>query len=440
MEDIMWNNPRKMFLRYVMPSVLGMVGISAYILADTFFISIAGGADGIATLNIVLPIYSVIFAIGSMIGVGGATRFSLYTALQDKRAKSYFMNSVLFALFIGLIFVIVGVIWTEPILRLMGGDDTIVKIGTPYLRIVMMFAPFFMLNYVLSSFARNDGAPTRAMIATLSSSIFNIIFDYILMFPLNLGMTGAALATAFSPLVGSCICLTHILSKNSSLKIKWQMPSFRVLMHSCQLGIPAFIGEFASGITTFVFNLLILGIAGNNGVAAFGVIANISLVVLAVFNGIAQGAQPLFSHYYGSGDRLRLQKVLKYAIILSLCFATCIVAIANLCPDTIASIFNSEDNLIMQELAVVGVRIYFIGALFAGINIVISGYLGAIGDAVWSTTISMLRGVIIISGVAIVMAYIWKMVGVWAAFPVTECIVMIGAIVVLVRKKNRRTV
>lgn len=432
----MWNHPRKMFFKYVMPSVFGMIGISAYILADTFFISVAGGADGIATLNLVLPIYSVIFAIGSMIGVGAATRFSLYTALKDKRAKAYYSNSILFGILIGMFFSIIGILFPEAILRLMGGDETVIKLGTPYLRIAMAFAPFFILNYIFGAFTRNDGAPTTAMIATVVSSLFNIVFDYILMFPMKLGMTGAALATACSPIVGSLICFTHLLSKKSTLKFRWQIPSLKILINSCQLGIPAFIGEFASGVTTFIFNLLILGLTGNDGVAAFGVIANISLVVLAVFNGISQGGQPLFSYYYGTGDLTRLKKVLKYSVICSVLFSFIIITFAIGMPESIVAIFNSGQNEVMAQLAVVGMRIYFVGMLFAGINIVITGYLGAIGDAFWSTIVSILRGVILISIVAIVLAKILKMDGVWMAFPVTEVIVMIVAIGIILKKNS----
>ena len=186
---------KALFTKYVSQNILGMLGISAYILADTLFISLAEGADGITALNLVLPLYNVIFAIGSMIGVGAATRFKILRARKDTQADYYFSNSILFAFIISSIFVAVGVFIPREILILLGADAHIVELGAPYTRIFMVFAPFFMMNYICNAFVRNDGSPAIAMFATLASSLFNIVMDYVLMFPCKLGMTGAALAT-----------------------------------------------------------------------------------------------------------------------------------------------------------------------------------------------------------------------------------------------------
>ena len=214
-----------LFAKYVSQNILGMIGVSAYVLADTFFISLAEGADGITALNLVLPLYSLIFAIGSMIGVGSATRFKIYQARGDKEAGFYFTNSILFAFIFGLLFSLAGLFVPGAIVRLLGGTDEIVAIGIPYTRIFLLFAPFFMMNYICNAFVRNDGNPSLAMAATFSSSIFNIIMDYVLMFPLKMGMAGAALATAFSPIVGISICSIHLFSGKSSVHLQRQYPS-----------------------------------------------------------------------------------------------------------------------------------------------------------------------------------------------------------------------
>ena len=208
------------------------------------------------------------------------------------------------------------------IVALLGGDAAIVAVGTSYTRVFMMFAPFFMLNSVLNAFVRNDGDPSLAMCATLFSSLFNIVFDYILMFPCGLGMTGAALATGFSPVVGVAICSLHFLKKKNTIRFVWQKPSLSLGWMACQLGVSAFIGEMSSGVTTAVFNWLILGISGNVGVAAYGVVANIALVAISVFNGIAQGAQPLISECYGRDDVIVAKKVLRMSIWTSVGAAT----------------------------------------------------------------------------------------------------------------------
>ena len=143
--------------------------------------------------------------------------------------------------------------------------------------------------------SRNDGDPSLAMVATLSSSLFNVVFDYIFMFPMGLGLAGAALATAVSPIISISICSRHFFKKENSVQFVRQRPSARLLGQSCQLGISGFVGEMSSGVTTTVFNFLLLGLAGNVAVAAYGVVANFALVTTAIFNGVAQGAQPLVS-------------------------------------------------------------------------------------------------------------------------------------------------
>lgn len=424
MDNFITNKPGRLFVKYALQNVLGLIGMSAYILADTYFISVAAGADGIATLNLVLPVYSLIFAIGAMIGVGGATRYMIATSSGKNRADNYYSNCIIWALLIGALFMLAGIIFPGALLSRLGGDETILPLGTPYLRIILLFAPLFMIEHIVGAFTRNDGAPTVAMVGLLASSLFNVLFDYILMFPLGLGMVGAALATAFSPVIDMCICLTHILSKKNHLRLRLRIPSARLLFHSCQLGIPSFIGEFASGVTTLVFNGLILALAGNNGVAAYGVIANVSIVVIAVFNGIAQGTQPLVSYYFGRGERKKQRLILKYSITASAVFSALVIAATAVYPEQIAGVFDSEGNAAMRELAVSGIPVYFTGMLFAGVNIVGTGYLGAIGNAFWATVISILRGVVAIILFAALLSHFFHMAGIWAAFPATETLAL----------------
>lgn len=188
----------KQFVRYVTQNIFGMLGISCYIIADTFFIAKAAGTDGITVLNLVLPIYNLIFAIGSMIGVGSATRFTILRAQGEERAHDYFSNAICFVWMIGILFTLAGIFIPDKIIALMGGDAGIVALGTGYTRIFLLFTPFFMMNYVIMAFVRNDNQPSLAMAGTLAGSFSNILFDYIFMFPLGMGLEGAALATAAS--------------------------------------------------------------------------------------------------------------------------------------------------------------------------------------------------------------------------------------------------
>lgn len=429
------NTVERMFGKYVFQNILGMLGISAYILADTFFISMAEGAGGITALNLVLPIYSLIFGIGSMIGVGSAIRFNVLRARKDETADAYFSNALMFALVFGVIFIVTGILVPDKLIEVLGGDATIVAIGTPYTRIFLMFAPFFMGNYICNAFVRNDGNPALAMQATLFSSMFNIVMDYVLMFPMGQGMAGAAWATAFSPVVGILMCCRHFFSKKSTVKFVWKKPSLKKLFESCRLGVAAFVGELSSGVTTVIFNFLILGLTGNDGVAAYGVVANIAIVATSIFNGVAQGTQPLFSRFYGKGEKAAIKKILKLAMGTSLVLALLILAVTMGFTGSIVEIFNSEKNGQMATYAMKGVKIYFWGFLFAGVNIVGAGYLSAIEEAGWAFAISMIRGVVAISVCAFVLAYFFGMTGIWLAFPTAEFITAL----VMVRGMKRRS-
>lgn len=403
-----------------MPNILAMIGTSCYILADTFFISIAAGADGIAALNLTLPIYGIIFAIGSMIGVGSAIRYSLCKATGDKKAKLYFSNALLWQLIFGMLFLVLGFVCPQTILRLMGADEVILALGTPYLRIALIFSPFFMMNFSFTAFVRNDNAPKIAMMATLMSGVFNIVFDYVFMFPMGLGMVGAALATGVSPIVSILICLLHFCSKKNTIRFTLQLPSVKGLLEACRVGVVAFVGEMASGITTMVFNFILLDIAGNVAVAAYGVIANIALVGTSIFNGVSQGLQPLASEARGKGDQDMENRVLKHSLQIALVIAVIMVAVVWIFAEQAVAVFNSEGSAQMAEYAVLGLRLYYVGFILAAVNIVRAGFFSAIGFAKESSVIAILRGIVAIVVFALVLSKLFGMTGVWLAFPVTE--------------------
>lgn len=427
----------KQFGRYVSQNILGMVGISFYILADTFFISMAAGADGITALNLVLPLYSLIYAIGALIGVGSAICFKILRAKGEKSAEAYFSNALISALAASGIFMIIGGFFPEQLIGALGGNKDIIKVGTVYTRIFMTFAPFFMWNTICNAFVRNDGAPMIAMAATVLSSLFNIVMDYLLMFPLGMGMAGAALATAISPIIGILICCVHFFSKKSTIRFLWRLPSVRKLLSSCKLGVSAFVGEISSGVITVVFNMLILSIAGNIGVAAYAVVANTSLVAVSVFNGVSQGAQPLISEYYGRGEKTAVSRLLRMSIVTALVLAFVIVGAVYWFAGDIVAVFNSEKDAVLATYGIEGIRLYFLGFLFASINIVGTGYLSAVEAAKMAFLTSMLRGFVAIVLCAVVMAVVFGMIGVWLAFPVAELITVIITIMAL-GKTNKK--
>ena len=311
---------------------------------------------------------------------------------------------------------LVGAFCPDAVLRLMGGDAAIVALGLQYTRIFLLFTPFFMCNYIVSAFTRNDGDPSLAMVG----SLFNVVFDYIFIFPMGWGLPGAALATAISPVISISICSLHFRKPTNGVQFVRQRPSARLLLQSCQLGISGFVGEMSSAVTTTVFNLLLLRLAGNVAVAAYGVVANFALVATAIFNGVSQGAQPLVSQCYGKRDRAGVRKLLGLGSGTALALAAALYLVVFGFTDALVAIFNSENSALMARYAFTGMRIYFIGYLFAGFNIVSSGYLSAVNRPTEASITSISRGVVAIVACSLVLSALFGMNGVWAAFPASE--------------------
>lgn len=422
---------------YLIPSMLAQVGMSCYVLADTFFISAAAGADGIAALNLALPLFGLIFAFGSMIGVGSATCFGLRRASKSPDAELFFTDSVLWSIAVSLPFAFLGIFAPQEVARLMGVDDALLVYGVPYMRTILMMAPFFSVNFTFTAFVRNDGAPKIAMAATLFSSFFNIAFDYVLMFPLKMGMYGAALATGLSPLVSIAVCMCHYLSKRSTVRFSFRLPSVRRLGSACALGISGFVGEIANGVTIFVFNLILLGLAGNTAVAAYGVIANIAVVGIAVLNGIAQGLQPMASEAAGGGDASAKHYIRARSLMLAAAVSLATVLILCLFAVPIVDVFNSEGSVLLADYAVTGLRLYSLGFLAAAPNIVTAGFYSAVGRGRDCFLISVSRGFVAIVFCAVVMSRLFGIYGVWLAFLAAELLTLALAFVIERRGRGR---
>lgn len=419
----------KNFTKYVSLNVLGMIGLSCYILADTFFISKALGATGIAALNFSIPVYSVMHGIGLMIGIGGATRYSIVKSQhQDQRANSIFSHCMGLGLLIGMLFVLIGIIGPKFLAVVLGADATTLPLTKTYLTTMLCFAPFFIINNVVLAFVRNDHNPNLPMIAMLVGSFSNIILDYIFMFPLKMGMFGAAFATGLAPIISISVLSIHFIKGENNFKFVRSKVCWSSIWDIFSLGLSSFITEVSSAVVLITFNLVILNLEGNLGVASYGIIANIALVGISIFTGIAQGIQPLISKAYGMSNNTVLEKIIKFALVTSLVIAVAIYFGVYFTSDGIIRIFNSEQNLKIAQLTKTGLRIYFIGFFFAGINIIISTYLSAIEQARNAFIISILRGCVVIVPSVLLLSRLWEMTGIWLAFVFTELIVTMIAI------------
>lgn len=428
----------KEFLRYSSLNVLGMIGLSCYILADTYFVSVGLGANGLAALNIAIPVYSFIHGSGLMLGMGGATKYTILKSKNEHKSSNIvFTSTICIALAVAIVFVFMGLFLSKAITSVLGADDAIFIMTSIYLKVILLFAPAFIINDIMICFVRNDGNPKLSMLAMLGGSLSNVLLDYIFIFPMKMGIFGAVLATGFAPLISLAILSRHWLKKSKGFHFIKPKLEFRAICGTLSLGFPSLITEVASGIVMITFNTIILKLVGNIGVAAYGVIANLSLVVTAVCTGIAQGSQPLFSKAYGAGDKAGIGKILRYAVTTMFIMSGLIYAIIFFFADSIAWIFNSGKNLQLQEIAVNGLRTYFTAVLFLGFNIIISVYFTSTDNPLPAHIISILRGLLIIVPMAFILSYFYGLMGVWLAFTVTELLVsVLGTLMYVYCKKK----
>lgn len=424
----------KEYIQYVSLNVLGMIGLSCYILADTYFVANGLGTDGLAALNLAIPIYSFIYGSGLMLGIGGANRDLLLRG-RGRDGDAAFSHTLMMAVVWAAVFELAG-LFSGTIAAWLGAEGTIFEMCCVYLRTLLFFAPAFLLNNIIICFVRSNGVPRFAMAAMLSGSFSNILLDYLFIFPLRMGMFGAVLATCMAPFISLGVLSVFFWRGQNRFHVKKCRLSGLMCRNILTDGLPSLVGEMSSGIVMMIFNAVLLKLCGSDGVAAYGVISNLSLVMLAVYNGIGQGIQPIVGRYHSSGHLAYAAKIQKYAVITVTGVSAVIDAVICFAADPITAAFNSEDNAVMQGLAVQGLRIYFIGGLFAGLNIVLSAYLIASDCSRPANVISLLRGFLVIIPFTLLLSAIFGITGLWSAFPLTELVVALAALGLKNRHQN----
>lgn len=426
---------KKEFASYISLSILGMLGSSGTILADTFFVSNRLGADGLAALNLSIAVFGLINGLGMLFGIGGATRYTIFRSQGDEKgADRVFTAALLSALAAGLCFFCAGLLWPEAIARALGAEGALLPMSTAYLKTVLCFAPCFILNHLFMAFLRNDGNPRLAMCAMLAGSLANIALDYLFVYPLDMGLFGAALATGLAPVIGLAVSSLHVVTGRARFRLTGDGLSLRELVRNAGPGLSACVNECSSGVVLMVFNLLLLGTAGSTGVAAYGIVANLALVVLAVFTGMAQGIQPLLSRAYGRGDRAETAALLRRGLVLSGGVGLAVLAAALLAAPTLVSWFNSEGDPLLQSLAEEGLRLYFPGFLCVGYNYLTAAFLSATERAGAACALSTFRGCVGITLTACLFAWRFGITGIWLAFPAVELVTALLGLLVRCRR------
>ena len=304
----------------------------------------------------------------------------------------------------------------------------------PY--IVWGMGLFFFSSY-LQTFIRNDGAPRLAMYAVVSGGVANIILDYVFVYNFNMGMAGAAIATVMGSGLTVVILLTHFFTKKNNLhfSLKGVRPSF--IKNIILNGFASFLIEVASGVTIFVFNIQLLKYAGNTGVSVYSIISNTAIVVVCLCKGINQAAQPLLSTNYGAGLYERTDKIRSLAVKVSVIICAVPVILGLVVPDFFTYIFINPDSAILS-MSAPAIRIYFVGFMMLGINMVFICYFQAILKNGYSMIICLMRGLILVVAFAYIFPLFMDVTGIWLAVPAAETITMLFGIYLIYFKKSAK--
>lgn len=421
---------RREFAKYAALNILGQMAYACYTVADTFLVAARVGADGLAALNLAFPVFCFVSGTGLMIGVGGGTRYAIARGRgEEYAANRVFTNAIYLALGFSTLYVLAGLLFSVPLARLLGADDALLGLTNTYLRTLLLFAPAFIANHLLQSFFRNDAQPSLAMAALITASVCNIVMAYVFIFAFGWGIFGSILAAGLAPVIGILVMAPALILEKNRFRPVRALPDAASMRRILATGVSPFLTEATSGVVMFVFNFIILRLAGNVGVAAFSVVSVLSLAVTAIYTGLSQGEQPVLSRCFGAGERASVSAALRDATVTMLALSAVIYAALSLGAEPIVSAFNSTGDAALQAYAVSGVRRYFLACPFLGWNIVLATYFISTERTRAAQTISLLRGLIVLIPMAFALSAVFGMTGVWLAYPATEALVALTGIV-----------
>ncbi len=434
--DLTKGSTRKIFMHYLLPSISATLVTSIYILADTIMIGKGVGPDGIAALNIVLPIFALFSGLGLLFGVGGSVLMSVAQGSNDyELGKKYFTTSTISVAVTSIILFIVLHTFLDSVLHLLGTTEVTFYLAKEYALIIVNSTPIFMFSSMLQAFVRNDKNPTLAMIGVISGGVSNIILDYIFIYELNLGMSGGAIATVLGSTITVAILITHFFHKSNTLKLVRHGFSKERLARVVTNGFSSFLVEMTNGVVTLLFNIQLVKYIGDIGITVYSIIANSSIVVLSLANGIAQAAQPILAVNYGAGKKKRVSEVQKLGMVCTTMIGIMIVFAGVLFPKVITHIFIHATDEILT-LAVPAIRTYFVAFIFVNLNVFGSNYFQSVMQPQYAMGITLLRGIILSSGFVLILPAFLGAHGIWLAIPLAEALTFLIVYVLLQREKK----
>lgn len=431
-----FNYPK--LLRFVFPSIIMMVFTSIYGVVDGLFVSNFVGKTPFAAINLVMPFLMVLGGIGFMIGTGGSALSAMMLGLGEKeRANRYFTMMILFTLLCGIVLSVFGFVCIRPISYLLGATEAMVEDCVLYGRIILVFNTAFMLQNVFQSFLIAAQKPKLGLYVTIAAGVTNMVLDAVFIAGFHWGIAGAAIATGISQCVGGLLPLFYFSRANDSLlrmtKTKLELS---VLLRACANGSSELMSNISTSLVSIVYNFQLLKLAGENGVAAYGVLMYINFIFVAIFVGYAIGCAPIVSYHYGAGNHEEMRNMKKKSITLMLLFGVCLSLLAQVLASPLASVFVGYDAELF-EMTHHAFRLFSFAFLLAGFNIFASSFFTALNNGIVSALISFLRTLVFQLSSVLILPLLLGIDGIWLAISVAEFFAFLVSTFFLLTKQKQ---
>lgn len=425
-------------IRFVIPSVAMMILTSIYGVVDGLFVSNFVGKTAFAAVNLVIPFTLVLGAFGFMLGTGGTALVAKTLGEgRQEEANRIFSMLIYFALGLGVLLTIFGIAVLKRIVIKMGADDAMLRHCMIYGRIVLLGIPFYMLQNMFQNFLIAAEKPQLGLIVTIAAGVTNMVLDALFIAVLGWGVAGAAAATALGQCVGGLIPFVYFARKNSSrlALVKTKLLG-GALLRTCTNGSSELVSNISMSSVGMLYNAQLMKVAGENGVAAYGVILYVNFIFIAIYLGYAYGSAPIVAFNYGAGKKAELQNVLKKSLKLLLGTGIVLLSIGVLFAGVLSGLFVGYDAQ-LYAMTVRGLRFYAVSFLLSGFNIYGSSFFTALNNGVVSAAISFLRTVVFEVAAVLILPLFFGLDGVWCAITVAELasiLITIGAFSALRRR------
>lgn len=424
--------------RFVIPSIVMMIFTSIYGVVDGFFVSNYVGKTEFAAVNLIIPFTMILGAFGFMIGTGGSALVSMKLGQQMKKeANDIFSMLIEVTVVVGAILTVVGIVFTRDIAILLGATADMLEPCVTYGRILLIGLVPFMLQNVFQSFLVTAEKPTFGLIVTVAAGLTNVVLDFLLIGVIRGGVVGAALATAISQIVGGVVPLIFFLRKNSSeLRFVPAKVNWKALGKTCFNGSSELMTNVSMSLVSMLYNIQLLKYAGENGVAAYGVIMYVNFIFVAVFIGYSVGTAPIIGYNFGAANHKELKNVFQKSVCFNVVVGVLMCVVAVLMAGLLAGIFVGYDAELF-EMTKRGFIFYSLSFVVMGINIYGSSFFTALGNGLVSALISFLRTLLFQMVAVLVLPMLFGLDGIWISVVVAELLALVVTLFFFVTKKKK---